>query len=95
METKLNIKDVISNMLDELARAYELLVSNEEAEDSMLLSDIESSLDRASCIMERIEFALLVANYAGVENASRGFKYECDNAIWRDKILKRRKRGRS
>ena len=85
---RLEINDIINNMIDELDRARELLLHNEDAENSMLLSDIELSLERATDLKDRIEFALIVATYAGMENAQVGFEHECDNAEWRSKYLK-------
>ena len=85
---RLEINDIINNMIDELDRARELLLHNEDAENSMLLSDIELSLERASDLKDRIEFALIIATYAGMENAQVDFEYECDNAEWRSKYLK-------
>lgn len=85
---ELMIHDIINNMIDELERAREILCDNEDAENSMLLSDIESSLERASDIKERIEFALIIATYVGMDNAKINFEYECDNAEWREKYLK-------
>ena len=85
---RLMITDIINNMIDELDRAREMLKGNEDAENSMLLSDIESSLERASDLKERIEFALILAVYAGAEDCKNGFVYECDNSEWREKYLK-------
>ena len=42
----MTFKDIINNAIDELERAYELLKDNEEAESSMLLYDIELSIER-------------------------------------------------
>jgi hypothetical protein len=84
---RLTIFDIIDNMRDELDRAREILLHNEDAENSMLLSDIESSIERASDLKERIEFALILAVYAGAEDAQTDFVYECDNSYWRDKYL--------
>lgn len=84
---RLMINDIIDNMLDELDRAREILLYSEEAKNSMLLSDIESSLERASELKDRIEFALIIATYVGGENAQINFEYECDNSEWRDKYL--------
>ena len=85
---RLMIYDIINNMIDELDRAREILLYNEDAEKSMLLSDIEASIQRASDLKERIEFALIIATYVGMENAKIDFEYECDNAEWREKYLK-------
>lgn len=85
---ELMIHDIINNMIDELERAREILCDNEDAANSMLLSDIESSLERASDLKERIEFALIIAVYVGMENAKIDFKHNCDSAEWRDKYLK-------
>lgn len=84
---RLSINDIIDNMVDELSRAREILLHNEEAENSMLLADIESSLERSSDLKDRIEFALIVAAYAGMENAQADFEHECENAEWRSKYL--------
>lgn len=84
---ELMIHDIISNMTDELGRAREILLHNECAENSMLLSDIESSLDRASTLKERIEFALIIAVYVGMENARNDFRFDCDNSEWRNMYL--------
>lgn len=85
---KLFINDIIDNMRDELDRTRELLLYNEDAEYSMLLSDIESSIERTEDLKERIEFALVLATYAGMENAKVDFEYECDSPEWRNKYLK-------
>ena len=82
----LNIKDVINNAQNELERAKELL-NSEEARESMLLSDIESSLERMEDINERIEFALIMAVYIGQKNAVCKYEKGCDNAEWRNIIL--------
>lgn len=62
---RLSIKDIINNAKDELERAYEIISLNDDtkayAEDSMLLSDIASSLERLEDIQERIDFALLMS----------------------------------
>ena len=84
---RLEIKDIINNAKDELERAYELLKYNEDAINSMLVSDIESSLERLEDINERIEFALILAVYAGSENAELDFEYDCDNSEWREEYL--------
>ena len=84
---RLGIKDIINNAKDELDRAYELLKDNEDAIDDMLVSDIESSLDRLEDINERIEFALILAVYAGYKCAELDYEYDCDNAEWREKYL--------
>ena len=84
---ELTIKELIDNMRDELYRARELLLDNECAQGSMLLSDIEMSIERTSSLNERIEFALLLATYAGMEDAKADFEYECDGQEWRDKYL--------
>lgn len=44
---ELSLSDIISNMRDELERAYALLKDNEDAKEGMLLSDIEASLERS------------------------------------------------
>lgn len=86
------IKDIINNAKDELERAREILLSNDDAKEmaerSMLLSDIDSSLERMEELEARIEFALVLAVYAGYENAEHNFEYDCDNAKWREKYLK-------
>lgn len=84
---ELTIYEIIDNMRDELDRARELLLCDEFAEKSMLLSDIESSIERSSSLKERIEFALLLATYAGMEDAKADFEYECDSQEWRNKYL--------
>lgn len=88
----LSIYDIINNAKDELERAREIIIMNDDtkayAEDSMLLSDIESSLDRMEELENRIEFALIVAVYTGCENAGLDFEYDCDNSEWREKYIK-------
>lgn len=61
----LTIIDIINNLIDELSRARELLINNQEAQESMLISDIDSELDRASDLCERIDFAMLMASEIG------------------------------
>lgn len=58
---KLTVMEIIDNMVDELERAKELLADNEEAKDSMLLSDIDLELERAEDLKERIPFAMLMS----------------------------------
>lgn len=58
---KLKIHEIINNMVDELLRARDILANNEEAESSMLISDIDAELDRAFDLKERIDFAMLMA----------------------------------
>ena len=88
---KLSILDVINNAKDELDRAREIILSNEEtkevAEMSMLISDIDSSLERLEEVKERIQFALILAVYSGNNNSELNFKHNCDNAEWREKYL--------
>lgn len=87
----LSIYDIINNAKDELERAREILLSNEEtkemAEMNMLLSDIDSSLERMEELEARIEFALVLAVYTGHANAEFDCKYDCDNAKWRNKYI--------
>jgi len=45
MKEELTFTDIIGNAIDELERAYELLKDNTDAEKSMLLQDIEFTLD--------------------------------------------------
>ena len=81
------ITDIINNVRDELERSLELLKENEDAIGSMLVSDIEVSLERMENLNERIEFALILANYAGGHDAL-GKTAECtDNAKWRKKYI--------
>lgn len=84
----MGIFDVINNARDELSRAYELLKHNEEAESSMLLQDIEYSLDRLSDIDKRIEFALILAVYTAYINAKNDYEHDCDNEDWRASYIK-------
>jgi hypothetical protein len=87
----LTIYDIINNAKDELERAREIIIMNDDtkayAEDSMLLSDIESSLERMEELENRIEFALILAVYAGCKNAEIDFEYGCDNSEWREKYI--------
>lgn len=83
----LTITDIINNAKDELERSLELLKDNEDAQMSMLVSDIESSLERMSDINERIEFALILANYAGAKEVKDNSEECTDNAEWRKKYL--------
>ena len=62
---KLTIKEIINNLIDELSRARELLADNQEAQESMLISDIDSELDRVSDLDERIDFAMLMSSEIG------------------------------
>ena len=62
---RLTIKEIINNAKDELERAYELLKDNDDAINSMLVSDIESSLERLEDITERIDFAMLMSAAVG------------------------------
>ena len=83
----LKITDIINNAKDELERSLELLKENEYAQMSMLISDIESSLERMVDINERIEFALILSNYAGAAE-TLGTTLECtDNEKWRHKFI--------
>lgn len=88
----LTIYDIINNARDELERAREIIIMNDDtkayAEDDMLLSDIESSLERMEELENKIEFALMLAVYAGCENATIDFEYDCDNSEWRRKYIK-------
>lgn len=63
----LKITEIINNAKDELERAREMLQEYcaEEAEYSMLLSDIDSSLERMEDIIERIDLAMLMAAQVG------------------------------
>lgn len=58
---KLTIKEIIHNLVDELSRARELLENSQEAQESMLISDIDSELDRVADLDERIDFAMLMS----------------------------------
>lgn len=64
---RLTVKDIINNAKDELERAREMLQEYcvEEAENSMLISDIDSSLERMEDITERIDLAMLMAAQVG------------------------------
>ena len=84
----MNILDIISNVRDELERAFELLKDDECAEKSMLLQDIEYSLDRLSDIDKRIEFALILAVYTAYINAQNDYEYDCDSEDWRARYIK-------
>ena len=77
--TNLLIKDVINNAIDELSRSRDLLIDNEDAYWSFLVSDIDSSLERMTDINERIEFALLIAYHMGCTNSEYDFtsKHDC------------------
>lgn len=61
----LTIKEIISNMVDELSRARELLADNQEAQESMLVSDIDNELDRVADLDERIDLAMLMSAKVG------------------------------
>ena len=37
----------------------------------------------------QIEFALILAVYAGMKNASLDYPYDCDNSGWRERYLKK------
>ena len=78
----MNIFDIINNARDELSRAYELLKYNEESESSMLLQDIEYSLERLDGINDKISFALIIAVYTAYLNAQNNYESECDNCNW-------------
>lgn len=51
-------KDIINNVIDELQRALEIIRSNDETKqiafDSMLIQDIETSIERLIAIIEDI-----------------------------------------
>ena len=83
-EGKLTITSLIDNALDELSRAETFLHNDEEAQDNMLIDDINSSLDRMFDINRRIEFALIIAVYVGHLNAANDYKKDCDNASARE-----------
>lgn len=86
--TNLLIKDVINNAIDELSRSRDLLIENEDAYWSFLVSDIDSSLERMTDINERIEFALLIAYHMGIINAEYDFTaYDCGSKEMRDEYL--------
>ena len=76
--TNLLIKDVINNAIDELSRSRDLLIDNEDAYWSFLVSDIDSSLERMTDINERIEFVLLIAYHMGCTNSEYDFTSEHD-----------------
>ena len=78
----MNIFDIINNARDELSRSYELLKDNEEAESSMLLQDIEYSLERLDGINDKISFALIIAVYTAYLNAQNNYESDCDNCNW-------------
>ena len=87
MSNILLITDIINNAKDELERSLELLKENEDAIDSMLVSDIEMSLERMADLNERIEFALILANYAGAYDALGKTVELTDSATWRKRYL--------
>ena len=84
---RLNIKDIINNARDELERARELLRDNEDAINSTLINDIDTSLVRLQDVNERIDFALIIAVYTGMINAQNRYESECDNSNWRAAYL--------
>ena len=49
-DMRVRISDIINNAIDELERAYELLKENETAINSMLISDIEASIERLGAV---------------------------------------------
>ena len=51
-------------------------------------TNLIKALEEMPELKERIEFALIIATYVGMENARIGFEYDCDNAEWREKYLK-------
>lgn len=53
----------------------------------MLLSDIESSLQRLEDVNNRIEFALILAVCTAYENVYYGYEECCENTEWREKYL--------
>ncbi len=87
---RLNIFEIIDNMIDELNRTEDLL-SHEDDETAYgelgkeLLEDIRADIDRAKDIKERIEFALIIAVYAGERNKSGK---DLDFSSWRHKYIK-------
>ena len=88
----LSIYDIINNAKDELERAREIIILNEEtkemAENSMLISDIDSSLERMENITDRIEFALLLANTTGYSECKNGMLSDAtDESPWRKKYI--------
>lgn len=88
----MNIYDIINNAKDELERAREIIMLNDEtrenAERSMLISDIDSSLERMEDINDRIEFALLLANTTGYSECKHGLISDAtDESRWRKKYI--------
>lgn len=89
----LNIKDIITNAMDGLDRARERLVELGEfkkdalTDDEVLMEDMTNAELDLDELGWRIEFALILAVYAGYENAKRDYEFDCDNAEWRNKFI--------
>ena len=75
---KLNILEIIDNMIDELSRAREIIglvvedlndelkdFSGEDGDANMLCSDIDTELERVYDLKERIDFAMLMSACVG------------------------------
>lgn len=89
-----NLKDTINNVIDELNRAKERIaelgdIQNEQGitDDDMLIDDIENTLEELCSFNDRIDFALILAVYAGSINAETDYEEECDNSFWRESYL--------
>lgn len=89
----LNIKDIITNAMDGFDRALERLAELGEfkkdalTDDEVLIEDMTNAELDLDELGWRIEFALILAVYAGYENAKRGYEFDCDNAEWRNKFI--------
>lgn len=80
-----NIKDVLSRAEDLLAES--MVIATDDIEQELLL-DVRANLDRMSDIKERIEFALILAVYAGEYNMMKDGDRNCDFSSWRESYLK-------
>ena len=81
-----SIYETINNAKEELARARNLLMNNEEAEISTLLSDIDDSLKQMEELKDRIDFALILANNMGWKDCDYTIG-TTDNRDWLERYI--------
>lgn len=99
---RLEIKDIINNAKDDLNRArdilYDVIIANPDkynnslTEEELLLDDMASSIERLDDLMDRIEFALILANYMGWKERDNEMEMalacvSTDDAGWREQYL--------
>lgn len=92
----MELKDIISNVIDELQRARERILELGEFDeqsitsDEELVSDIDMSIERLSSVNDTVLIALCLAVYAGnIEANSKGFvdDFGADSFKNREKYL--------